>query len=67
MAVSERRTPPPSPCNFTCIVDRKKGWCVGCLRTLDEIGRWEQMSPEQQWAVVDQLSLRRTSVDTHGS
>jgi predicted Fe-S protein YdhL (DUF1289 family) len=65
MAVIDRHLPPASPCNFTCIVDRKRDWCIGCLRTLDEIGRWEQMSAEERWAVVDELPARRASLGRH--
>jgi acyl-CoA hydrolase len=37
MADQDRRNPPPSPCNNTCIVDSRRDCCVGCLRTLGEI------------------------------
>jgi hypothetical protein len=67
MAVMDRRNPPPSPCNFTCIVDHRRSWCVGCLRTLDEIGRWEQMSTAEKWTVIDRLDARRASLETDGS
>ena len=67
MAAINRHSPPPSPCNFTCIVDRKKSWCIGCLRTLEEIGAWEQMTPEQQWTVLDRAEERRASLKKHGA
>jgi predicted Fe-S protein YdhL (DUF1289 family) len=67
MVVQDRRNPPPSPCNFTCVVDRRMNWCVGCLRTLEEIGRWEQMAPPEQWAVVDELPKRRAKLNPHGT
>jgi predicted Fe-S protein YdhL (DUF1289 family) len=55
----DRHTQPPSPCNNTCIVDRRNNRCVGCLRTLDEIAAWGTMSPEEQWDVIDALAQRR--------
>jgi hypothetical protein len=30
----------PSPCMSVCQMDDALGLCKGCLRTLDEIGRW---------------------------
>jgi len=62
-----RSAPPPSPCNLTCIVDRERSWCMGCLRTLEEIAMWEQMSVEEQWAVIDRIAERRATRDHHGS
>jgi predicted Fe-S protein YdhL (DUF1289 family) len=67
MAVEDRRSPPPSPCNNTCIVDRRNSWCVGCLRTLDEISAWNDMTVDEQWTLVDDLVDRRARTDPHGS
>lgn len=33
-------SPVPSPCTSVCQMDASTGLCQGCLRTLDEIGRW---------------------------
>ena len=37
-------TPAPravaSPCVSLCRMDADSGWCLGCLRTLDEIALW---------------------------
>jgi predicted Fe-S protein YdhL (DUF1289 family) len=67
MANVDRSTPPPSPCNLTCIVDRAKNWCVGCLRTMEEVGMWAQMSPEEQWDVIDKIAQRRASLERNGT
>ncbi|MEE2716422.1 MAG: DUF1289 domain-containing protein [SAR324 cluster bacterium] len=32
--------------------------CLGCLRTLEEIGRWSAMSDEERRAVMAQLPQR---------
>lgn len=47
-----------SPCIKICSIHREEHICVGCLRTMDEIGGWSQMSPEQRQAVVDDLPSR---------
>jgi hypothetical protein len=50
---------PPSPCINVCSLDAQ-GFCIGCLRTGEEIGRWMSMSPAQQWQLLRLLSERRT-------
>jgi len=43
----------PSPCIGACRA--KDGLCLGCGRTLGEIGHWSAMSNEQQLAVMAEL------------
>ena len=42
-------------------MDARTGLCEGCLRTIDEIARWSQMSDDQKRAVWEQLALRRAA------
>ena len=49
---------PRSPCTKICSLD-EQGYCLGCLRTADEIGRWTSMSAAEQWRVVAELEKRR--------
>ena len=67
MAAMDRRNPPPSPCDSVCVVDRRRKWCLGCLRTLEELEMWEQMSPDEQWALMDELARRRETLDATGT
>ena len=53
---------PISPCVSICEMDPQRGWCVGCLRTLDEIARWPTMSRSQQQLVWSSLEQRRQSL-----
>lgn len=48
----------PSPCLNVCRLDEQRGQCVGCLRTLAEIGAWSRMSDEDKLAVWAQLETR---------
>lgn len=32
--------PVPSPCRDVCTMDPASGYCLGCLRTIDEIAGW---------------------------
>jgi uncharacterized protein len=49
---------PPSPCINVCSLDAN-GFCVGCLRTGNEIARWMAMSAAEQWQLLAQLAERR--------
>jgi uncharacterized protein len=49
---------PPSPCINVCSLDAQ-GFCIGCLRTGEEIGRWLSMSAAEQWRLLDELAERQ--------
>jgi predicted Fe-S protein YdhL (DUF1289 family) len=48
-----------SPCRSICKMSTATGLCVGCLRTLDEIAAWGQMSPAERTAVMGQIKQRK--------
>jgi len=54
----DRTASPASPCINVCVLDGA-GYCLGCLRTGDEIGRWRDMSAAEQWQLLDRLAERR--------
>jgi predicted Fe-S protein YdhL (DUF1289 family) len=56
------RAGPPSPCTKVCTLD-SQGFCAGCLRTGEEIGRWLAMSATEQWLLIDELNARRAQRD----
>jgi predicted Fe-S protein YdhL (DUF1289 family) len=47
-----------SPCVKVCQMDPKRGLCLGCARTLDEIARWAQMSDAERERVLAELPGR---------
>lgn len=47
-----------SPCKKICLVDPAHSICVGCFRTLDELGRWTAMSHEERLEVKRELRAR---------
>ena len=51
--------PVASPCISVCRMDEETGWCVGCLRTLDEIALWSVLDDEDKRAVWADLEQRR--------
>jgi len=52
-----------SPCIKVCQMDPVRGVCIGCCRTLDEIGRWAGMSEAQRDAVLAEIPRRRSRLD----
>lgn len=50
-----------SPCKRVCVVDPNKAICVGCFRTLDELGRWTLMSHEERLSVKAELKTREAA------
>jgi predicted Fe-S protein YdhL (DUF1289 family) len=43
-------------------MDPARGWCEGCLRTIDEIAAWSSMSEAEKAAVWEALARRRASL-----
>ncbi|MFN4158476.1 MAG: DUF1289 domain-containing protein [Gemmobacter sp.] len=48
-----------SPCVKICVIHPESRLCVGCLRTLDEIGVWSRMDPSARRAVMADLPGRQ--------
>ena len=48
----------PSPCVGVCRMDAADRWCVGCLRSRDEIGDWGRMSDCEKLTLWTQLAQR---------
>lgn len=47
-----------SPCVKLCVVHPEERLCIGCYRSIDEIGMWSRLSPEARRAVMDELPSR---------
>ncbi|WP_342343890.1 DUF1289 domain-containing protein [Chthonobacter albigriseus] len=52
-----------TPCINVCQIDRRSGLCIGCLRSLDEIGAWGRLGEPERRAIMARLPDRRTSTD----
>ena len=48
-----------SPCIKVCTLDASGQLCLGCFRTLDEIGQWAQLSNAARARIVEELQERR--------
>ncbi|SLN17352.1 DUF1289 domain-containing protein [Pseudooctadecabacter jejudonensis] len=47
-----------SPCIKICVIHPETRLCTGCLRSIDEIGGWSQMTPDARRSVMDDLPNR---------
>lgn len=52
-----------TPCVKVCIVDGASGLCLGCYRSLPEIGGWSALTDDQRAAVMADLPSRRARID----
>ena len=50
-----------SPCINVCQMHPASGWCVGCLRTLDEIAAWGGLDDIGRREVLQRLRGRRVA------
>jgi predicted Fe-S protein YdhL (DUF1289 family) len=53
-----KRAEVESPCIKICVVHPEARLCTGCLRSIEEIGRWSRMSPQERRDVMDELPSR---------
>lgn len=47
-----------SPCISICVLDDEQ-MCLGCYRTLDEIGVWSNATEEQRQNIIDAAVQRK--------
>ncbi|MEO1037972.1 MAG: DUF1289 domain-containing protein [Pseudomonadota bacterium] len=50
-----------SPCKKICLVDPAEPICVGCFRTMEELGRWTLMTDDERKAVKAELKAREAA------
>lgn len=47
-----------SPCIKICVIEPQSRLCTGCLRSIDEIAVWSQLSGDARRTVMDDLPNR---------
>lgn len=47
-----------SPCVQVCVIHPDTRLCTGCLRSIDEIGAWSRLAPEERRAIMAALPDR---------
>lgn len=56
-----------SPCTKICQIDPNTRLCLGCLRSLEEIGGWSAMTDDQRRQIMAELPDRRVQSDLKAS
>ena len=51
--------PVDSPCQDLCGLDKEGRYCLGCLRSREEIAAWSQMNDGQRLEVLTIVARRR--------
>ena len=52
-----------TPCIKVCVVDGASSLCLGCFRTLSEIGGWSGLDEAERARIMAELPARRGRVD----
>jgi predicted Fe-S protein YdhL (DUF1289 family) len=55
-----------TPCDKVCTVDHASGLCLGCGRTLEEIGSWTALSDQERSKVMAELPRRMEALRARG-
>ena len=50
-----------SPCKGICMMDPRGPYCLGCKRTIDEIGRWQMMEESERQKIAKEITGRKLS------
>ena len=53
-----KRTEIDSPCIKLCSIHPAERICVGCFRSIDEIGIWSQLSTDARQKIMQELPSR---------
>lgn len=51
-----------SPCIDVCKFDGKTGFCVACLRTLEEARGWKKMNDHRRHQIINERTMRETKL-----
>ena len=55
---AEAVTTLPSPCANICRLDATEQWCLGCLRTLEELRQWGSADAATQRRIWQRILVR---------
>ncbi len=50
-----------SPCTGVCTLDTTTGYCLGCLRSRDEIAAWGSSSDEVRLDILERIFEREAA------
>jgi predicted Fe-S protein YdhL (DUF1289 family) len=53
-----------TPCIKVCVIDTASGLCTGCLRSLEEVARWGNLTQAARAELMARLPARRALIAT---
>jgi predicted Fe-S protein YdhL (DUF1289 family) len=59
---AELATPVPSPCVSLCKMDAERLYCMGCLRTIEEIIGWSKADDDTKRGIWAEIRRREQTV-----
>ena len=62
-AAPELASPVPSPCVSLCKMDAERRYCMGCLRTIEEIVNWSKADDDYKRGVWAEIRRRELTVN----
>lgn len=62
MFMNKPPRPVTTPCVKVCIVDGTSGLCLGCFRTLSEIGGWSRLEEVARTEIMAELPSRKSKI-----
>ena len=57
-----KRNEPDSPCVKVCVMHPEAKICMGCFRTIGEIGNWSKMDRAERLALMETLPQRASQI-----
>ena len=63
MSEQNNAVPISSPCVGVCTMNELTGLCYGCLRTIEEIQEWWNLTPTEQLTVMENIEQRNKMLD----
>lgn len=51
-----------SPCESMCAIDETGMYCIGCLRTQEEIFSWMTFSQDERDRITEEVKTRKTTI-----
>lgn len=61
-----RRDEIESPCVKICVIHPETRLCIGCHRSVEEIGGWTRMTPEKRREIMAELPGRPAAPGRRG-
>jgi len=52
----------PTPCISVCRMDEARGWCMGCLRTCEELREWRALDDAGKRVIWGRIEQRLADV-----